>query len=105
MLSASPHAWWMIAAPVRLYEVGIEHAAIAVLNALTRDDRVSQIALEPLSAEETTSLAAQVTRREVDRETAVALYEQTRGNPLFIVEAVRSGLLSQSISTSGREAN
>jgi len=105
MLRSSPDAGLMIAAAVRLDEVGVEHAAIAVLNALTRDDRVSQIALEPLSAEETTSLAAQVIRREVDREAAVALYEQTRGNPLFIVEAVRGGLLSQSISTSGREAN
>jgi DNA-binding SARP family transcriptional activator len=105
MLRSSPDACLMIAAAVRLDEVGMENAAIVVLNALTRDDRVSQIALEPLSAEETTSLAAQVIRHEVDREAAVALYEQTRGNPLFIVEAVRGGLLSQSSSSSSPEAN
>jgi DNA-binding SARP family transcriptional activator/predicted ATPase len=105
VLRSNPDACLMIAGAVRLDEVGMEHAATTVLNALTRDDRVSEIALEPLSAEETTSLAAQVIRREVDREAAGALYEQTRGNPLFIVEAVRGGLLSQSSSTSSPEAN
>src|SRR5207342_526797 len=39
-----------------------------------------------------------------DREAAGALYEQTRGNPLFIVEAVRGGLLSQTSSTSSHAA-
>jgi DNA-binding SARP family transcriptional activator/predicted ATPase len=105
VLRSNPDASLMIAAAVRLDEVGMEHAATAVLNALTRDDRVSEIGLEPLSAEETTSLAAQVIRREVDREAAGVLYEQTRGNPLFIVEAVRGGLLSQASSTASREAN
>jgi DNA-binding SARP family transcriptional activator len=105
VLRSNPDACLMIAAAVRLDEVGMEHAATAVLNALTRDDRVSEIALEPLSAEETTSLAAQVIRREVDREAAGVLYEQTRGNPLFIVEAVRGGLLSQASSTSSRASN
>ena len=99
MLRSNPDACLMIAAGVRLDEVGMEHAATAVLNALTCNDRVSEIALEPLSAEETTSLAAQVIRRKVDREVAGVLYEQTRGNPLFIVEAVRGGLLSQTSST------
>jgi DNA-binding SARP family transcriptional activator/predicted ATPase len=108
VLRSHPDACLMIAAAVRLEEVGMEHPATAVLNALTRDNRVSEIALQPLSAEETTSLAAQVFRREVDRETAALLYEQTRGNPLFIVEAVRGGLLSQSArasSASSEEAN
>jgi DNA-binding SARP family transcriptional activator/tetratricopeptide (TPR) repeat protein len=94
VLRSNPDACLMIAAAVRLDEVGVEHPATAVLNALTRHNRVSEIALEPLSAEETTSLAAQVIRREVDREATGILYEQTRGNPLFIVEAVRGGLLS-----------
>ena len=108
MLRSNPEACLMIAAAVRLDEVGMEHAATAVLNALTRDDRVSEIALEPLSAEETTSLAAQVIRRDVDREAACALYEQTRGNPLFIVETVRGGLFpltARAGSTSSQEAN
>jgi DNA-binding SARP family transcriptional activator len=99
VLRSNPDACLMIAAAARLDEVGMEHTATAVLNALTRDDRVAEIALEPLSAEETTSLAARVIRREVDRESAGVLYEQTRGNPLFIVEAVRGGLLSQTSAT------
>ena len=39
---------------------------------------------------------------------AIVLYEQTRGNPLFIVEAVRGGLFSptaRASSTSSKEAN
>jgi DNA-binding SARP family transcriptional activator/tetratricopeptide (TPR) repeat protein len=105
LLRSNPEADLLIAAAVRLEEVDRDHPATAVLNALTRDNRVSEIVLKPLSAEETTSLAIQVVQREVDRETSGILYEQTRGNPLFIVEAVRGGLLSQSNSMSGGEAN
>jgi DNA-binding SARP family transcriptional activator/predicted ATPase len=94
VLRSNPDAGLMIAAAIRLEEIGIEHPVTAVLNALTRDHRVSEIALEPLSIEETTNLAAQIVRREVDREAAGVLHAQTRGNPLFIVEAVRGGLLS-----------
>jgi DNA-binding SARP family transcriptional activator len=108
VLRSNPDACLMIAATARLEEVGMEHPASAVLNGLTRDNRVSQIALDPLTPEETTLLAAQVIRRELNREAAGVLYEQTRGNPLFIVEAVRGGLLSLTCgvsSTSSREAN
>jgi DNA-binding SARP family transcriptional activator/predicted ATPase len=108
VLRSHHDACLMIAAAVRLEEVGMEHPVTVVLNALTRDNRVSEIALAPLSAQETTSLAAQVFRREVDRESAALLYEQTRGNPLFIVEAVRGGLLSHTArasSSSSQEAN
>ena len=108
LLRSNPDACLMIAAAVRLDDVGVEHPATAVLNALTRGNRVSEIALKPLTAEETTTLAAQVVRREVDREAAGILYEQTRGNPLFIVEAVRGGLFSptaKASSTSSAEAN
>jgi DNA-binding SARP family transcriptional activator len=99
VLRSNPDAGLMVAAGVRLDEVEMEHPATAVLNALARDNRVSEIALGPLSAEETTSLAAEVIRREVDREAASVLYEQTRGNPLFIVEAARGGLFSHTGST------
>lgn len=103
ILRSNPEACLMIAAAVRLEEVGMEHPAIAVLNALARDNRVSEIALEPLALEETASLAAQVIRRELDRQAADVLYEQTRGNPLFIVEAVRGGVLSLTSSRSSQE--
>jgi DNA-binding SARP family transcriptional activator len=92
VLRAHPDACLMIAAAARLEEVSIKHPATAVFNALTRNNRVSEIALGPLGAEETASLAAQVLRREVNREAAEVLYKQTRGNPLFIVETARGGL-------------
>lgn len=105
VLRSNPDACLMIAAAVRLEEVDMEYPATAVLNALARDNRAFEIALEPLSAEETTSLAAQVIQREVDRQAVSVLYEQTRGNPLFIVEVVRGGLLSLTRSTPSQAAN
>ena len=39
-------------------------------------------------------LAAQAGERELDSAAASQLYSQTRGNPLFIVETVRAGLIS-----------
>jgi predicted ATPase len=100
LLRSNPDASLLIAAAVRLEDVDIEHPVTAVVNALARDNRVSEIALGALSAEETTSLAAQVIRHEVDREAAGILYEHTRGNPLFIVEAVRGGLFSATAKAS-----
>ena len=50
-----------------------------------------EIALGPLDREDTLRLAAETAGRAVDASAAESLYEQTRGNPLFVVETVRAG--------------
>ena len=50
-----------------------------------------EIALGPLDRQDTLRLAAETAGRAVDAAAAESLYEQTRGNPLFVVETVRAG--------------
>ena len=51
----------------------------------------TEIALEALDAAETAKLAAQFTNSELDVTTAMRLYRETEGNPLFVVETMRAG--------------
>jgi predicted ATPase len=53
---------------------------------------LTEIEPGPLDEAETASLAAHVAGRELDPDLAACLYRETEGNPLFVVEIVRSGL-------------
>jgi predicted ATPase len=91
LLHFDPRARIMVIATARTGDVSTEHPVAGMLRDLRRDERGAEIALGPLSADDTASLAAKIAvqlpeSRELD------LYEKTRGNPLFIVEMVRAGL-------------
>lgn len=51
-----------------------------------------EIPLGPLSEESTLSLAGHVAERPIARQIGAALYLDTEGHPLFIIETVRAGL-------------
>ena len=54
---------------------------------------VTEIALGPLSTSETTSLAEHIMGPRLDPAMIDTLYQETEGNPLFVVEMVRAGAL------------
>ncbi|MFL5586295.1 MAG: ATP-binding protein [Ktedonobacteraceae bacterium] len=54
---------------------------------------VTEIALGPLSTSETTSLAEHIMGPQLDPAMINTLYQETEGNPLFVVEMVRAGTL------------
>jgi DNA-binding SARP family transcriptional activator/predicted ATPase len=91
LLRFDPGARIMVLATARTGDVAIEHPLAGMLRDLRRTERGAEMALGPLSAEDTASLAANIAdgRPEAGRR---VLYERTRGNPLFIVEMVRAGL-------------
>jgi DNA-binding SARP family transcriptional activator/predicted ATPase len=53
---------------------------------------VTEIALQPLDAEETAKLATQVAKHELDMDTVMRLFQETEGYPLFVVEMVLAEL-------------
>jgi DNA-binding SARP family transcriptional activator/predicted ATPase len=53
---------------------------------------VTEIPLEPLDHEHTARLASELSAHRIEPDSAEALYRQTHGNPLFVVETVRAGL-------------
>lgn len=52
---------------------------------------VTEVTLDRLSRAATADLAAALTSQPLDRDASDALFRETEGNPLFIVEAVRAG--------------
>jgi DNA-binding SARP family transcriptional activator/predicted ATPase len=114
LLHSEPRARVMFLAAARTEDFDTAHPVAAMLRDLRRSERGAEIALGPLSADDTASLAARIAEdlpepvrregagRETGHETAHRdragretvrpnLYENTRGNPLFIVEMVRAG--------------
>jgi len=85
-------ARFLIVGAYRSEEVLQNHPLVSTLQALRLTGQVTEIELEPLDETETSSLARQVANVEITQETAQRIYQETEGNPLFVVETVRAGL-------------
>ncbi len=66
---------------------------------LRSDGSLIELALDSLDAVETAQLAGQVAKRELDGQSALRLYRETEGNPLFVVEMARAGLGTRTAGT------
>ena len=71
---------------------GDDHPLAALMSALHGDGQLTELELGPLDAGETASLAAFMAERDLTSEQAARLFQETEGNPLFVVETVRFGL-------------
>ena len=89
LLRANPNARLLAGGTVRLDESSASHPIRRTLRELLRVGQAVEIELGPLSPADTTLLAAQVGGSTID---SASLFEHTRGNPLFVLETVRSGL-------------
>lgn len=59
---------------------------------LRSEGSVNELALASLDAAETAQLAEQVIKDDLDEQSALRLYRETEGNPLFVVEMASAGL-------------
>ena len=80
----------LVVATLRLGEVPLEDRLGQVLLDLRRHGRLEEIPLEPLDVADTTALGAAVAGATLDPAVARALYLETEGHPLYIVEMMRS---------------
>ncbi len=69
-----------------------DHALTSLLHQLRHDGLLTEIDLSPLTRAETGALASNVAERDLPSGLVDCLYNETEGNPLFIVETVRAGL-------------
>ncbi len=83
----------LIVATVRAEEVTAAHPLTTLLLALRHTDDLTELTLPPLSAEESMALGQQFADEQLTQETGRNLFQYTEGNPLFIVEHMRSGLV------------
>src|SRR5581483_6646947 len=75
----------MVLATVRPEETGRDHPFTRLLSDLLQSGQAEEIALAPLSAEETAALGNQIARRTLSDSELAHLYRATQGNPLFVV--------------------
>ena len=89
-LGTAPHLKLLVVGTVRDTEVDAEHSLHKLWRGLLRDGQLTQIALSPLSQAETTSLGAAIADQALGTDAAQCLFQDCAGNPLFIIESVRS---------------
>ena len=82
----------LVEGTVRPEEVGREHPLTPLLNDLRRTGQLTELRLGPLDAAEVAELAVSVAGRDFDPEELRRLYDETEGQPLFVVESIRAGL-------------
>lgn len=82
----------LVLATMRGEAVSVQDPAQLLLADLDREGWLTRLALAPLSADETGTLAAQLAGNHLDDTLRSHIYAETEGNPLFIVELMRTGL-------------
>ncbi len=99
----------LVVGTVRSEEVGGDHPLRQLTLHLRHTEQVTEIELDPLNAQATADLATHVIGRALNAHLASHLYAETEGNPLFVVEMVRtqsaSDLLDDSTSDTYQKVN
>ena len=83
----------LVLATLRPQELAPGAPVSELLDALRAEGRLTEIGLTPLGREESIALAAQVAGRPLEAAQAERLLSETGGNPLFVVETAKAGLL------------
>ena len=92
LLRFDPKKRLLIIGTARPEELVPPHPVADWLMQLRSEGSVIELALGSLDAAETAQLAAQVTKDDLDDRSALQLYRETEGNPLFVVEMASAGL-------------
>lgn len=90
LLRFEPRSALLILGTARSEESPPEHPVTRWARQLRAEDKVTIIDLAPLDAAETSKLAAQIQKHELDINASMRLFRETEGNPLFVVETVRA---------------
>ena len=80
----------LVVGAFRVEEVGKEHPLHRLLLELRRDELVTEVELAMLSEGATTTLIQRVAASAVSTDQVTALWQTTKGHPLFVVESLRN---------------
>ena len=95
VLRFEPTARMLIIATARDAEIDSSHPLHALISAARAEGLIAEIALGPLTADETAALAALTLQTTLGPDQTAGLFEETEGNPLFVVELARTGFALQ----------
>jgi predicted ATPase/DNA-binding SARP family transcriptional activator len=91
LLRFDPYAKLLVTCTIRSEELEDNQALNTLLLNLRKEGQLIEIELGPLDLEETAELAAAVTGQELDAELRRQVFQETEGQPLFVVETARAG--------------
>ena len=94
VLSQAGRAPLLVLGTARREEVQADHPLAGLRRDLQAAGRWRELTLEPLNASESGELAVSLAGRELTPCEIRHLYHDSEGNPLFLVETVRAGLLT-----------
>ncbi|MBW3609459.1 MAG: AAA family ATPase, partial [Actinobacteria bacterium] len=93
LLRSRSRARFLVVGTVRSEEVGLQDPLQSLLLDVRASGQLTELELGPLRRADTAMLARAVSGRDLDDAQADVLYRETEGNPLFVVEWVRAGLV------------
>ncbi|HUG16713.1 MAG TPA: AAA family ATPase [Thermomicrobiales bacterium] len=91
LLRSASHTRLLVAGTVRDEELDPDHPVGELVAGLRSLDRYIELAIDRLDRDETLLLASALVDRSISDTDADALYRETEGNPLFVVETIRAG--------------
>jgi len=83
---------------LRTEELSPDNPLTTLISDLQRSGKITEIELDPLDQQATLTLASTLWGEQLDDQAAERLFKETEGNPLFVVEVVRSGFLREGTS-------
>ncbi len=103
-LLESVHRPLLVMGTVRGDEIDNDHPLHRLRPQLLRLDKLTELHLTPLSQGATTELANHITQQKLSSTLSERLFQETAGNPLFVVESMRTSPLGSEIPTVRIEA-
>lgn len=91
LLRFNGRARLLLMATVRAEDAATNPYLQSFLSALRREGQIAEIEIGPLNASESAAVAEAVAGVSLSHEDAGQLFQETEGNPLFLVESVRAG--------------
>jgi DNA-binding SARP family transcriptional activator len=91
LLRYQPGSGLLVVATARREELDHRHLLYDLVVGLQVLDRFTEIPLERLTCEETAVLARRFACIQLEEQEVAQLYQETEGNPLFVIEALRAG--------------
>uniref|UniRef100_UPI002FC5E3ED ATP-binding protein n=1 Tax=Bosea sp. (in: a-proteobacteria) TaxID=1871050 RepID=UPI002FC5E3ED len=93
VVRCGPTAPVLIVGTARWEEIPEQHPLVGLVDALGHDQAVTSVPLDRLDQATTATLAARLRAEEtLDPKLAARLWNETEGNPLFVIETVRAGI-------------
>ena len=98
LLRFDDRARLFIIGTVRPEELENDHPVLRILSNLRIAAQLTELKLAPLDEMDTAALACQVANQALDPGPLARIYQETEGNPLFVVETVRASLSRQRVA-------